>query len=260
MHTNEQRGREATAAAFPRHLGRSGAVDTAPEGARRKRGTAHKKQGGLEIPRNPWRCGTLRRRTIRHAGCAERPTLRGNPAAALGGWKMGCSAPASTSAMCGRCGIHAASNSIRTNLGFMALARGRCHSLFALQSIVSEDVYAGAHQRSQALSLLQAACAPMYSRPCEPSASEKGRDKQRCRAQHDMALVVTSSGTLLFVFPSTNDQHAKLVRRPPCGATQCTITSNPGSSRIVKRISTLKYASGHAPSKGCVELTMDHKR
>lgn len=129
MHTNEQRGREATAAVFPRHLGRSGAVDTAPEGARRKRGTAHKKQGGLEIPRNPWRCGTLRRRTIRHAGCAERPTLRGNPAAALGGWKMGCSAPASTSAMCGRCGIHAASNSIRTNLGFMALARGRCHSL-----------------------------------------------------------------------------------------------------------------------------------
>lgn len=86
-------------------------------------------KGGLEIPRNPWRCGTLRRRTIRHAGCAERPTLRGNPAAALGGWKMGCSAPASTSAMCGRCGIHAASNSIRTNLGFMALARGRCHSL-----------------------------------------------------------------------------------------------------------------------------------
>lgn len=259
MHTNEQRGREATAAAFPRHLGRSGAVDTAPEGARRKRGTAHKKQGGLEIPRNPWRCGTLRRRTIRHAGCAERPTLRGNPAAALGGWKMGCSAPASTSAMCGRCGIHAASNSIRTNLGFMALARGRCHSLLRFSPLflrMCTPVHINEAKPCPCFKRRALQCILVHASPVHP---RKG-DKQRCRAQHDMALVVTSSGTLLFVFPSTNDQHAKLVRRPPCGAAQCTITSNPGSSRIVKRISTLKYASGHAPSKGCVELTMDHKR
>lgn len=87
-----------------RHLGRSGAVDSAPEGARRKRGTTHKKQGGLEILRNPRHCGSAGDDDYAHWR-AERPTLRGNPAAELGGWKMGCSTPATTSSMCGRCSI-----------------------------------------------------------------------------------------------------------------------------------------------------------
>lgn len=86
-------------------------------------------KGGWKFPATPGACGFLRKTTNMQAGRAERPTLRGDPAAALGGWKMGCSAPATTSSMCGRCGNHAASNSIRTNLGFMDLGRGRCHSL-----------------------------------------------------------------------------------------------------------------------------------
>lgn len=135
MHTIGPHGREAVAAVQLRHLGRSGAVGSAPEGARRKRGTAHKKQRELEILCNPRRCGILRRKAIKRAGCAERPTLRENPAAVSGGWKMGCSAPATTSSMCGRCTIPVASNSIRTTLGFMVIARDRSPSLLRLRPL-----------------------------------------------------------------------------------------------------------------------------
>lgn len=116
------------------HLGRSGAVDSAPEGARRKRGTAHKKQGGLEILRNPRHCGSAEDDDYAQLAC-KTSDAEGNPAAELGGWKMGCSAPATTSSMCGRWSVHAASNSIRTNLGFMALGRGHCPSLLRFKSL-----------------------------------------------------------------------------------------------------------------------------
>lgn len=85
---------------------------------------------GVGNSRNPRLHGNWRKTTITHAGRAERPTLWGDPAVGPGGWKMGCSAPA-TSSMCGRCCITAASNSIRTNLGFVDQGRGLCLSLLS---------------------------------------------------------------------------------------------------------------------------------
>lgn len=142
MHTNKTPGPSGprAAASTSRHLGRSGAVESAPEGARRKRGTAHKKQGRLEIPRNPRRRAPLRKTATMPAVQAKRSTLWGDPGAESGGWNMGCSAPATTSAMCGRWGVRAPSNSIRTNLGSMVTVHSPCPSPFYFFFFLSHSI------------------------------------------------------------------------------------------------------------------------